>query len=159
MEENKQGMANARDVRPAVVDVFVIKDGNVLLIRRASEPFKGEWMLPGGFIEMNEDAATAAKREAKEETGLDVELMGIIGVYSDPSRDSRGTVSIAYLAIPLNDTLKTQENETSEVKWYPIDKLPELGCDHEKIAADALSYLSQDSCGGDCGGHCHECGE
>lgn len=157
MEQKAKENATARPVRPAVVDIFVIKDGNVLLIKRASEPFKDEWMLPGGFIEMDEDATTAAKREAKEETGLDVELMGIIGVYSDPSRDSRGTVSIAYLAIPLNDILKTQKNETSETKWYKLDELPKLGCDHEKIVADALSYLSQDSCGGDCGGSCHEC--
>ncbi len=158
MEENKKEK-NTRPVRPATVDIFVIKDGNVLLIKRASEPFKGEWMLPGGFIEIDEDAATAAKREAKEETGIDVELIGIIGVYSDPARDSRGTVSIAYLAIPLNDTLKTQENETSEVKWYPIDKLPKLGCDHEKIVADAMSYLNQDSCGENCDENCQECGE
>ncbi len=71
----------------------------MLLIRRKNAPFKGRYALPGGFMESGETAETAARRELKEETGISVTRLRLVGVYSDPRRDPRGhAVSIAYVA-------------------------------------------------------------
>ena len=86
---------------PALTTDCVVFDkrGNVLLIRRKHDPFKGSYALPGGFVEVGELVEDACRRELKEETGLDVGALRLIGVYSDPNRDPRGhTCSIAYLA-------------------------------------------------------------
>lgn len=77
---------------PALTVDIVIKreDGSIILVKRLNPPFKDEWALPGGFVEYGETVETAAKREAKEETGVEIELIRIIGVYSAPNRDPRG---------------------------------------------------------------------
>jgi len=140
--------------RPATVDVVVMKEDKILLIKRESEPYKDSWALPGGFVKIDEDTLSAAKREVKEETGVSVEILGIIGVYSDPKRDERHTISVAYIGFPLNpdSELKPQKNETKEVKWFEIDKLPELAFDHKQIVEDAISVLNHSSCDS-----CSEC--
>jgi len=74
------------------VDVVLENKGKVLLVQRALEPFAGKWALPGGFVEEGETVEQAAVREVKEETGLDIELEGLLGVYSDPGRDPRGHI-------------------------------------------------------------------
>src|SRR5512139_1202444 len=82
------------------VDTVIVYDGKLVLIRRKNPPFQGHFALPGGFVELGETVETAAVREAKEETGLDVELIRLLGVYSEPSRDPRGhTVSVIFLAM------------------------------------------------------------
>lgn len=70
-----------------------------MLIRRNNPPYQGCYALPGGFVEIGETVEEAAIREAWEETGLDINLLGLVGVYSDPARDPRGhVVSVAFLA-------------------------------------------------------------
>lgn len=73
-----------------MVDVVIPSSEGIVLIRRGSDPFEGQWALPGGFVEVGETVETAAVREVAEETGLAVELASLIGVYSDPERDPRG---------------------------------------------------------------------
>jgi len=86
--------------RPVVaVDVLIRKDDGYVFIKRKNEPYRGCWAIPGGLVEYGETVEQAAEREAKEETGLDVKLIRLVGVYSDPTRDPRGhCISIAYLA-------------------------------------------------------------
>ena len=68
--------------------VILFREG-IVLIRRENPPFQGCYALPGGFVEMGERVEEAAKREAREETGLDIDLLEMVGVYSDPARDPR----------------------------------------------------------------------
>lgn len=81
------------------VDAVIILNGKIVLVKRNNYPFKNEFALPGGFVEVGETTEAAAIRESFEETGLSIDLIKLIGVYSDPSRDPRGhTVSVCYLA-------------------------------------------------------------
>src|SRR5262249_6692115 len=82
--------------RPTV-DVVIETEGGIVLVRRKYPPLG--WALPGGFVDGGETAAAAARREAKEETGLDVELTELLGVYSDPRRDPRGIFTISTVFI------------------------------------------------------------
>jgi 8-oxo-dGTP diphosphatase len=82
--------------------VFTLKEGVlcVLLVVRGHDPFKGMYALPGGFMEWGESCEEGARRELKEETGLEVEALEFVGVFSKPGRDPRGTVvSVEYLAV------------------------------------------------------------
>ena len=74
------------------VDIIIQRDPQILLVKRKKEPFRGLFALPGGFVNEGERVEDAAKREAKEETSLDIELVDILGVYSDPNRDPRGHI-------------------------------------------------------------------
>src|SRR6476469_3385668 len=82
----------------ATVDIVIETAGGIVLVRRRNPP--PGWALPGGFVDPGESVAQAARREAKEETGLDVELTDLLAVYSDPKRDPRGifTISTAFIA-------------------------------------------------------------
>ena len=72
------------------MDTVIIHKESVTLIKRKNPPYKGSWALPGGFVEYGETVESAAIRETKEETGLDVILGDIVGVYSNPDRDPEG---------------------------------------------------------------------
>jgi 8-oxo-dGTP diphosphatase len=115
----------------------------ILLIRRKHNPFKGFWALPGGFVEYGETVKQAAIREAREETGVSVDIKNLVGVYSDPERDPRGhTVSICFLAKPTGGTVMpaTDASDVAYFNLYNIDSL-ELAFDHKKILKDALELL------------------
>ncbi|MEM4134252.1 MAG: NUDIX hydrolase [Candidatus Micrarchaeia archaeon] len=145
-----------KEYRPTAVDVVVIHNNEILLIKRKKPPFIGKWCLPGGFVEINEDIEHAAIRETKEETGVDIELLGIIGVYSSPKRDKRHTISIAFLAFPKDNTINLIKNEeVKEVKWFDLDKVPKLGFDHNEIIKDAIKLYTSMQCHG-CE-HCMGC--
>ena len=121
-----------------MVDVVIPSERGVVLIRRASEPFAGQWALPGGFVELGETVEEAAAREAAEETGLAVEVARLIGVYSEPERDPRGhNVSVAFLVRVLSGELAagTDASEVSVLDPSPV----ELAFDHRRIIDDALS--------------------
>ena len=120
-----------------MVDVVVpSEEGRVLLIRRGSDPYEGYWALPGGFVEVGETLEAAAAREAEEETGLKVEVVRLVGVYSDPDRDPRGhNVSCAYLA-RVREGEPSAATDAAEVSFLDPATV-ELAFDHEKIISDA----------------------
>ncbi|HEV2743275.1 MAG TPA: NUDIX hydrolase [Rubrobacter sp.] len=120
-----------------MVDVVIPSEGGVVLIRRASDPFEGQWALPGGFVEVGETVEEAAAREAAEETGLAVELAHLVGVYSDPGRDPRGhNVSVAFLARVVGGDL-IAATDAAEVAVLDPDSV-ELAFDHRSIVAEAM---------------------
>jgi 8-oxo-dGTP diphosphatase len=120
------------------VDGVLIEDGKILLIKRGREPFKGKWALPGGFVEYGERVEDAVIREFREETGIEAEIISLLGVYSDPNRDPRGhTVSIVYLLKRKGGELKGGD-DASEARFFSLDNLPELAFDHDKIIRDAV---------------------
>ncbi len=124
---------------PALTTDCVVFDarGYVLLIRRKHEPFRGAYALPGGFVDVGETVEDACRRELKEETGLDVGALRLIGVYSDPNRDPRGhTCSIAYLA--RVDRAEVQAgDDAAAAEWVADWRAETLAFDHAKILADA----------------------
>ena len=125
------------------VDGVLIEDGRILLIRRGREPFKGKWALPGGFVEYGERVEDAVIREFREETGLDAEIIGLLGVYSDPNRDPRGhTVSIVYLLKRKGGKMRGGD-DASDARFFPLDDLPEMAFDHEKIVRDAVEHIKK----------------
>lgn len=118
------------------VDAVIVLNRELVLIRRKNEPYKGGYALPGGFVEIGETTEEAVKREAKEETGLSIKTIDLVGVYSDPSRDPRGhTVSVVYIA--KGEGTPKADTDAEDVRLFPPDHLPELAFDHEKIIRDA----------------------
>lgn len=124
--------------KPALtVDAIILNEkGEVLLIERKNEPFKGYFALPGGFVDYGEKVEDAVKREVKEETNLDVEIIKLFGVYSDPKRDPRGhTVSIVFLCKKIGGRLKGGDDATY-AKWVKYEEKLKLAFDHNKILED-----------------------
>ena len=119
-------------------DGILIKDNQILLIRRKNEPFKGKWALPGGFVEYEEKTEEAVVREVFEETGLKTKIRGLVGVYSDPKRDPRGhTITVAYVLEVSGGRLKAGD-DASDVKFFKVNKLPVLSFDHNVIINEAV---------------------
>lgn len=121
------------------VDTIIIEDNKVILIKRLNNPFKDYWAIPGGFVEYGEKVEDAAVREAKEETGLDIELTKLVGVYSDPDRDPRGhTVTVAFLSKIIGGTLKS-DSDAKDAKFIDISELKnmKLAFDHNEILKDS----------------------
>ena len=129
--------------RPAyTVDIVLIREvqesRHILLIRRASDPFQGKFALPGGFVEYGETTEDAIVREFLEETGLNVRVKNLIGVYSDPKRDPRGhTISVVYELIKIDGMLESGD-DAADACYYPLSDLPSLAFDHQIIINDIL---------------------
>ena len=122
--------------------VVVNARGEVLLIRRGNEPFRGCWALPGGFMEMDETIEHCAVRELKEETGLVVpeERIRMVGVFSRPGRDPRGrTVTVAYSVDMEGCPVASSGDDAAEARWFPLGALPPLAFDHDEVIAAATA--------------------
>ncbi len=93
-------MASEYPVQPVVgVGAVVVRDGRALIIRRAHEPRKGEWSLPGGHVDLGESLSDAVRREVREETGLDVSPGPIIETFDRVHRDSDGRIRYHFVII------------------------------------------------------------
>lgn len=137
--------------RPAVtvdnlIFTFEEKDLKILLIQRANPPFKGEWALPGGFVEINESLEDAAKRELREETGISNAFIKQLKTFGAVDRDPRGRImSVAYYALVKPDVLDLRaETDARAVAWFSIYDLPELAFDHAEMVDVALARLREE---------------
>ncbi len=125
---------------PALTTDCVIFDarGRVLLIRRGHPPFAGAYALPGGFVEIGETVEDACRREVREEVGLDVSNLRLVGVYSDPGRDPRGhTVSVAFLTVLPDAGVPKAGSDAAAAEWVSDWRKVVLAFDHAAILADA----------------------
>lgn len=104
--------------------VLVELEGGIVLIRRGQPPFAGWWALPAGYIEADESVEQAAMRECKEETGLDVELLELFGVYSFPDGPVHSGIIIFYRARPVGGELEAGD-DADEAALFSPDELPE----------------------------------
>ncbi len=125
------------------VDIIIQLGGHrsrIVLIERRNPPLG--WALPGGFVDIGEMLETAAVREAKEETGLDITLECLLGCYSDPNRDPRGhTVSVVYVARATGEP-SAADDAKEIIVADPADRTLELAFDHRLILDDYLQYIA-----------------
>lgn len=130
-----------RNPFPTADVVIYHKDYGIVLIERGNEPLG--LALPGGFIEVGETAEQAAVREMEEETGLHVELLGILGVYSHPKRDPRfHTLTITYVGYPANPEALCAGDDAAKARYYSNEELQSLKLcfDHNLAIEHFLEY-------------------
>ncbi|MDN5310403.1 MAG: 8-oxo-dGTP diphosphatase [Methanolobus sp.] len=129
------------DTPKLTVDAVIIYNGRIVLVQRKNPPFEGKFALPGGFVDIGETVESAVIREAREETGLSIEIVKLLGVYSNPLRDPRGhTVSICYLS-QGHGTLEAG-SDANDVFLFDVNDLPEMAFDHNMILEQARGEIN-----------------
>jgi len=120
------------------VHIIIETEGGVVLIKRKNPPYG--WAIPGGFVDWMESMESAARREAKEETCLDIKLYEQFHTYSDPSRDPRfHTISTVYLASATG--IPKGADDAVEAKIFTEADLPaEMAFDHRRVLKDYFEY-------------------
>lgn len=133
----------ARPVTPllaadAIIELVDFPGRPIVLIERANPPYG--WAIPGGFVDVGEIVELAAVREAREETGLEVQLIALLGIYSDPARDTRGhTVTAVYVVEAAGTPVAADDAKNAQ--WFTLDALPEtLAFDHAQVLADYKAF-------------------
>jgi 8-oxo-dGTP diphosphatase len=134
------------------VDVVVLvadeDELRALMVRRGGPPYQGRWALPGGFLEVDEDLETAARRELEEETGVGTDEVSLeqLGTYGAPRRDPRGrTISVAWLAVLPFAVDPRAGSDASGASWRPVDSLlgrVRVAFDHKQILRDAVERVA-----------------
>ncbi|MGD9948529.1 MAG: NUDIX domain-containing protein [Desulfobulbus sp.] len=119
------------------VDIIIETEGGIVLIERKNPPYG--WAIPGGFVDYGESFEDAARREAKEETGLTVELQRQLHTYSDPNRDARQhTASTVFIATANERPVAADDAQKAEIFFEHT--LPDLVFDHAKILSDYFTF-------------------
>jgi 8-oxo-dGTP diphosphatase len=113
------------------VAVVVGIDRRILLCRRAIEPGRGKWSFPAGYVDRGEIVEEAAKREVREETGLEISLSGLVGVYSHPGNP---VILIVFAAASRGSPVAS--DEALEVGLFAPDALPEMAFEHDSAIVD-----------------------
>ena len=122
-------------------------EDKILLIKRNTRPFKDFWALPGGRMDPGEKIEQTIVREVKEETGLDVAIVGVVGEYVE--KGVREDIEYEYyptcfVVKPVGGELKKQESEIQEIKTFSIDALPlPLAFEHEKMIKDWVNTIKK----------------
>jgi 8-oxo-dGTP diphosphatase len=124
------------------VDVILQRDSKVLMVRRKKEPFKDRLALPGGFVNEGETVEEAMRREAMEETSLQVEPIDLLGVYSDPKRDPRRhIVTVVFIGIIVGGSSRAGDDAAS-IEWVEIADIErqQIAFDHAQILHDYCQW-------------------
>jgi 8-oxo-dGTP diphosphatase len=134
--------------RPSVtVDMLMMslrqRDLQMLLIKRRAWPYKDMWAFPGGFVNIDESLETAAKRELKEETGVEDVYLEQLYTFGDPGRDPRTRViTVVYFALLDSERLQVAAaSDAADVGWFSVYDPPPLAFDHAQIVEYALNRL------------------
>ncbi len=149
----QQFVIDTQELKVAVDIVVISEQGDdryILLIKRKYEPFAGQYAIPGGFVNNDEELETAALRELQEETGVEaVTNLEQIATFGKVNRDPRKRViSIVYLAIinELPELLPAPgaDNDTTDAVWIRLEDVQyPLAFDHDEIVKKALEKYSQ----------------
>lgn len=125
------------------VSVLILRAGRVLLVRRAYAPSRGAWDVPGGFIERGETAERAARREVREELGVDVRVRRFVGIYPDTyGPDRLPSLNIYYLARLRGDRAPRAGDDVSAFRWFPLGRVPrQLAFKNNRQALRALRRM------------------
>ena len=131
------------------VGAIIIEGDRVLLGKRANPPIQGQWSIPGGMLEVGELVRDAAVREAREETGLIVELGELLGVYDRVLYDPAGRVQYHYVLIdflcrPVGGELRAS-SDAAEVRWFTQEELPALNLaeDTQEVIHEGFARLNR----------------
>lgn len=130
----------------AAVFAFFRNKAKVLLIERKNEPFKGKWVLPGGFVDIDEELDDAVARELAEETGLVGVRLEQIHTFGNVGRDPRGRViTVIFMGIVTEGQNKLKAgDDAAKVRWFDIEKLPkDLAFDHNEVVRFAIEKLKK----------------
>ncbi len=148
---NKKGKYTYDWPRPMVtVDAAVFTSSGdrtkILLINRGHEPFKGQWALPGGFVDMDEELEDAIVRELAEETGLTGVQLEQMRTFGTIGRDPRGRqITIVYLGITKEDQTEIKAgDDAAQARWFDIEELPDnMAFDHHDVLRFAVEKLKK----------------
>jgi 8-oxo-dGTP diphosphatase len=118
---------------------------DVLLIRRAHEPFKDRWAFPGGYVNIDEVIDNAAYRELNEETNISDVSLKRFDIFDAIDRDPRErTVTVVYYGFfNGSKVLIKAGDDAKDAKWFPVNKLPELAFDHSAILKKLLEEVQK----------------
>lgn len=131
-----------------ITTLFTVDKGDVkiLLVKRTNEPYKDYWALPGGAMYNNETLEVAAKRELKEKTGLVNINVELSGVFDDVKRSNlQRMIGISFLGVINAEGIKLQKEtlKTSNADFFPINSIPTLAYDHNKIIDKSILILKE----------------
>ena len=136
--------------RPIIgVGAVIIRGDRVLLVRRATEPLKGEWSVPGGVLELGEELREGVRREVLEETGLQVEPGEVLDVFDSIFRDGQGRTQYHYVLIDYLCHCIAEDaragSDVSEVRWVSQDELAAMGLRDsiEQVVRKGFSRVEQ----------------
>jgi 8-oxo-dGTP diphosphatase len=133
--------------RPAVtVDIVLFRRERggleVLVIQRASDPYKGKWAFPGGYVNDMEPLERAAARELEEETGISGIELEQVGAFGDPGRDPRGhTISVAFAGFVGHAVEARAADDAEDARWLPVHEARGLAFDHDQMLERALGAM------------------
>ncbi len=113
--------------------VVVEREGKVMLVRRRMNPRRGMWTFPAGFVDFDETPADAAVRECREETGLEVEIIGLLDVVAGREHERGADVIIIYHARPVAGKVRA-DDDVDRVAFCAPDELPPLAFDATRVA-------------------------
>ncbi len=140
------GRVHYRNAKPCA-GALVVRDGRVLLVKRAIQPFLGCWDIPGGFLEADELPQAGAMREVREETGLEVRLTGLLGFYVDRySYGDEGDYCLnAYFLAEVVGGREHADDDAADLAWFAPDELPEeIAFAHVRVVlADLGRWMEQ----------------
>lgn len=127
------------------VQAWIESEGRFLALRRDQDPYRGQWNMPGGFVEAGEGGEQAIRREVREETGLEIEIEGVIGIFASSYGEGEEALPIfdvAYRCRLVGGRLDVSA-ESSEAAWFPLDEFPRPAFAGEREALRELARLAQ----------------